>query len=65
MIDAHMHFWRIGHNDHTWPVVGLRASWRGWLNWTLGWLSDKPDAVRDAVPGGNAARFYALDRMTA
>lgn len=48
-----------------WPVVTLRASWRGWLNWTLGWLSDKPDAVRDAVPGGNAARFYALDRMTA
>lgn len=48
-----------------WPVLTLRSQWRDWRDWTKAWLADKPETTRDAVLGGNAARFYALDRMPA
>jgi L-fuconolactonase len=48
-----------------WPVLTLRSQWRAWRDWTKAWLEDKPEATRAAVFGGNAARFYALDRIPA
>jgi len=48
-----------------WPVVTLRCGWRDWRDWTKNWLSGQPQADRDAILGGNAARFYALNRIPA
>ncbi|MBP2159445.1 MULTISPECIES: amidohydrolase [Asticcacaulis] len=43
-----------------WPVVNLRAHYDVWQDWTSAWLAPQSEAVRDAVFGGTARRFYQL-----
>ena len=43
-----------------WPVLNLRGSYNEWYRTITGWLSPLTEADRDAILGGNAARFYAL-----
>ncbi|MGV8937281.1 MAG: amidohydrolase family protein [Allorhizobium sp.] len=44
-----------------WPVVTLAAPHADWVSVSQILLSDLTDADRDAVFGGNAARFYGLE----
>eukprot|EP01042_Synura_sphagnicola_P021767 gene21767-27705_t len=32
-----------------WPVLLLQESYPGWLDWTMEWLKDRPDSVKDAI----------------
>ncbi len=43
-----------------WPVVLLKDSYRHWFNWTLRWLTDKPEITHTAIMGETAHRFYQL-----
>lgn len=43
-----------------WPVVLLKDSYSHWFNWTLRWLTDKPENTRTAIMGETARRFYQL-----
>lgn len=44
-----------------WPVLELSGRYSDWLSQAELWLADGPAAARDAVFGGNAARFYGLN----
>ena len=44
-----------------WPVVGLRAPYSAWFDWTAAWLTAKPSHARDAILGRTATRFYSLN----
>ena len=43
-----------------WPVVLLKDSYNRWFNWTLRWLTDKPETTQTAIMGETARRFYQL-----
>lgn len=43
-----------------WPVLNARDHYLGWEAATRRWLSPLSDGHRQAIEGGNAARFYAL-----
>lgn len=43
-----------------WPVLTLAASWQEWRALTDELLAPLPDASRDAILRGNAARFYGV-----
>ena len=43
-----------------WPVLNLRSDYAGWVAAARRWLAPLPAAERDAIEGGNAARFYGL-----
>lgn len=43
-----------------WPVVLLKDSYNHWFNWTLRWLTDKPETTHTAIMGETARRFYQL-----
>ena len=43
-----------------WPVVLLKDSYSHWFNWTLRWLTDKPETTQTAIMGETARRFYQL-----
>jgi L-fuconolactonase len=45
-----------------WPVCTVAASYSQVMNLVIEYLSQYPDAVRDAVLGGNAANFWKLDK---
>lgn len=45
-----------------WPVVELGGGYQRWVDATATLLSDLPDTDREAILGGNAWRFYGLDR---
>jgi L-fuconolactonase len=44
-----------------WPVVTLAASYDDWLMTSDALLGGLTPAEREAIFGGNAARFYELD----
>jgi len=44
-----------------WPVVTLAASYDDWLTTSDALLGGLTPTEREAVCGGNAARFYGLD----
>ena len=43
-----------------WPVLNLRTDYHRWVAATRRWLAPLPAAHREAIEGGNAARFYGL-----
>ena len=43
-----------------WPVLNLRCDYAGWLTATRHWLAPLAAVDREAIEGGNAARFYGL-----
>jgi L-fuconolactonase len=43
-----------------WPVVNLARGHASWRELSEGYLSRLPASARDAILGGNAARFYQL-----
>ncbi|HTM80944.1 amidohydrolase family protein [Asticcacaulis sp.] len=43
-----------------WPVILLKDSYSHWFNWTLRWLTDKPETTQTAIMGETARRFYQL-----
>ena len=43
-----------------WPVLNLKSDYSGWVTATRRWLAPLPAAHRQAIEGGNAARFYGL-----
>ena len=45
-----------------WPVCTLAGSYLLVMNLLIEYLSKYPDSVRDVVLGGNAAKFWKLDR---
>jgi L-fuconolactonase len=45
-----------------WPVVELGGGYRRWIHATDTLLSGLSAADREAILGGNAWRFYGLDR---
>jgi L-fuconolactonase len=45
-----------------WPLVELAGGYEGWREASLRLLGDLADEERAAVLGGNAVRFYQLDR---
>ena len=44
-----------------WPVVELAGSYTGWCDQARQLLAHSPEAQREQVFSGNAARFYGLD----
>jgi L-fuconolactonase len=44
-----------------WPVVSLAADYAAWSKATDALLASLSDAEQEAIRGGNARRFYALD----
>lgn len=47
-----------------WPVLNTRTDYIGWHSAARHWLSRLRAAHRDAIEGGNAARFYGLPART-
>jgi L-fuconolactonase len=45
-----------------WPVCTLAADYARTMGIVLNYLEDRPEAERDAVRGGNARRFWKLER---
>lgn len=43
-----------------WPVLNLRCGYPDWVTATRRWLAPLPTTHREAIEGGNAARFYGL-----
>ena len=48
-----------------WPVLNLAADYAGWRQATDALLEHLDQGARAAIYGGNAARFYGLDRHAA
>ena len=45
-----------------WPVCTLSADYVSAMALVADWVQRFPSDVRDAILGGNGARFYGLDR---
>ena len=43
-----------------WPVLNLCSDYAGWVAATRNWMVPLPDGQREAIEGGNAARFYGI-----
>ena len=43
-----------------WPVLNIRSDYAEWVAATRRWLAPLSAAQREAIEGGNAARFYRL-----
>lgn len=43
-----------------WPVILLKDNYSRWFNWTLRWLTDKPETTQITIMGETARRFYQL-----
>ena len=43
-----------------WPVVLLKNSYSHWFDWTIRWLSGKPDDYRTTIMGKTARQIYKL-----
>jgi L-fuconolactonase len=43
-----------------WPVCTVAATYRQTMGFVMDWMATWPAAERDAVLGGNAARFWRV-----